>query len=257
MAATPNQQTDLRKVFYQCRLGRDDLERMFNMACEGIDSPTIEVSTVSGSTRFWETTISSLVTTVQSQSTESGDDWTNLELKAESPGRERTVSIKIATDRTEYDVSGSDAVWAYGQSARIENFLTRRGAVKKSPKYEAKISFGFIFVFLIIGTFFVIAESGPDTVSECLDKAKRVQEDAPLVNAIFATLMTLGLAGAIIPLLKRRALRARLQVSSNISSGGWWHHLSAAEKIAAIGIPIAVAAAAGAVMSGFSDVFGK
>ncbi|WP_228921811.1 hypothetical protein [Streptomyces sp. DH7] len=257
MAATPNQQTNLRKVFYQCRLGRDDLERMFNMACEGIDSPTMEVSTVSGSTTFRETTISSLVTTVSTQSTESGDDWTNLELKAESPGRDKAFSIKIATDRTEYNVSASDAVWTYGQSARIENFLNRRGAVKESPKYAAKISFGFIFAFLTIGAFFVMAESGLDTVSECLDKAKKAQENTPVVNAAFVTLMTLGLAGAIIPLLKRRALRARMQVNSNIPSGGWWHHLSAAEKIAAIGIPIAVAAAAGAVMSGFSDVFGK
>ena len=257
MAVTPNQQTDLRKVFYQCRLGRDDLERMFNMACEGIESPIIKVSTVSGNTRFWEENLPSLVTAVQTQSAESGDEWTNLNLEAENPGKERVVSITIATDRTEYNISGSDAVWAYGQSARIENFLSQRGAVAKSPKYEAKISIGFIFVFLIIGAFFLMADDGPDTVSECLNRAKKIREDASTVNIIFATLMTLGLAGAIIPLLKRRALRARLKVSSDIPSGGWWFHLSAAEKIAAIGIPIAIVAAIGAAMSGFSDVFGK
>jgi len=36
MTSTPNQQTDLRKVFYQCRLGEVGLERMFALVWEGM-----------------------------------------------------------------------------------------------------------------------------------------------------------------------------------------------------------------------------
>lgn len=256
MTANPNQQTDLRKVLYQCRLGRDDLERVFAMACEGIESPTIKVSTVSGSTRFWEGNLADLVATVQSQPTEAGDEWTNLSLEAAGPGRERLVSITIDSERTEYNVSGSDAVWAYGQAARLDSFLGNKGAVTQSPKYETKMSLAFVLFFLVVGAFFLLADSGPDTVSECLAQTRKAKEGAPLVNSLFAALLAIGLTGAIAPIVKRRALRARLQVHSNIPTGGWWSRLSTGERIAAIGVPIAVVAAIGATMSGFSDVFG-
>ncbi|WP_327235943.1 hypothetical protein OG349_20295 [Streptomyces sp. NBC_01317] len=257
MTVTPNQQTDLRKVFYQCRLGRDDLERMFVMACEGIESPDVKISTVSGSTRFWNSTLADLVAVVQVQAAEPGDEWSNLSLEAKTSGGERHVSITIDIERTEFNVSGSDAVWAYGQSARLDNFLTKRGAVTQSPKYEAKVSLLFVSFFLLLGYFFFFVDSGEDTVSECVRKFHEAQENSWIVNSLMGFLMTLGLAGAIVPMLKRRALRAQLRVDSEIPGGGWWFRLSVSERIAVVGVPVAILAAIGAIMSGLSDVLGK
>ncbi|MET8190083.1 MULTISPECIES: hypothetical protein [unclassified Streptomyces] len=257
MTATPNQQTDLRKVFYQCRLGRDDLERMFEMACEGIESPNVKISTVASSTRYWDSSLAELVATVQSEAAEPDDAWSNISLEAKSSGGERLVSITIDIERAEFNVSGSDAVWAYGQSARLDNFLVKRGAVTQSPKYEAKVSLIFVSFFLLIGSLFLFADSGDETVAECVRKAQEARENSLVVNSLMGVLMTLGLAGAIIPMLKRRALRAQLRVNSNVPGGGWWFRLSAGERIAAVGVPIAILAAVGAIMSGFNDVFGK
>ncbi|MFB6901293.1 hypothetical protein [Streptomyces hydrogenans] len=257
MATTPNQLTDLRKVFYQCRLGRDDLDRLFAMACEGIETPDVKISTVAGSTRYWDSSLADLFSAVQSQAAEPDDGWSNLSLEAKTPGGERLISIVIDTERTEFNVSGSDAVWAYGQSARLENFLAKRGAVTQSPKYETKVSLLFISFFLLLGAFAFFVDSGEETVAECARKAREAREDAWVVNSIIGVLMTLGLAGGIIQILKRRALRAQLRVNSTIPAGGWWFRLSVSERIAAIGIPIAILAAAGALMSGFSDVLEK
>lgn len=257
MATTPNQQTDLRKVFYQCRLGRDDLDRLFAMACEGIETPDVKISTVAGSTRYWDSSLADLISTVQSHASETDDGWSNLGLEAKTPGGERLVSIVIDTERTEFNISGSDAVWAYGQSARLENFLANRGAVIQSPKYETKVSLASISVLLLMGAFVFLVDSGADTVAECARKVRKAKEDTLIVNSILGLLMALGLAGTVIQMLKRRALRAQLRVNSTIPNGGWWFRLSAGERIAAIGIPIAITAAIGALMSGFSDVLGK
>ncbi|MEV7170781.1 hypothetical protein AB0O18_13920 [Streptomyces sp. NPDC093224] len=255
--ATSNQQTDLRKVFYQCRLGRDDLDRLFAMACEGIQAPDMAVSTVSGSTRFWDSRLQDLVAAVQAETGDPSDNWSNLTLEAKTAGGERSVSIKIDTERTEFHVSGSDATWAYGQAARLENFLSKRGAVTQSPKYETKISIAFAIFFVALAVFTFTGSFDTETAEECIKRAKPSKSKDLVFNASMALLLTGGLAGAIIPIFKRRALRAQLRVNSEVPGGGWWFRLSTGEKVAVAGIPIAALAAIGALMSGFSDVFGK
>lgn len=101
------------------------------------------------------------------------------EPRSRGPGEERLVSITIDSERTEYNVSGSDAVWAYGQAARLDSFLGNKGAVTQSPKYETKMSLAFVLFFLVVGAFFLLADSGPDTVSECLAQTRKAKEGAP------------------------------------------------------------------------------
>ncbi|MFC9248052.1 hypothetical protein ACFT7S_29725 [Streptomyces sp. NPDC057136] len=251
------QQTDLRKVFYQCRLGRDDLERMFSMACEGIPLPEVRISTVAANTRFWKTNLPDLVETVRSGAPELNQDWNNLSLEADTASQERGVKIIIDKDRTEVNVSGSDTTWAFGQIARIENFLVSRGAVFSSPRYENIVAYIFLAFFLGAGTFFLVRGVDDDSAAECM---KRVREASSGRGAFDLALIALYTVGALIPsyqLMKRRASRAQLKVEENVASGSWWSRLSAGERIAAIGIPVAVIAALAAAVTAANDVWGK
>ncbi|MGA5405782.1 hypothetical protein ACPCSC_00755 [Streptomyces lavendulocolor] len=258
MASTVNQQTDLRKVYYQCRLGRSDLDRMFVIACEGIETPAIRVSTVAGSTRFWEATLQGLLSAVQAGAPEVNERWSNVALEAGSPSGERSVSIQIDTERAEFNVSGSDATWVYGQAARLEKFLIARGAVSNSPRYEAIISSLFAAIFLGTGIAWILGGwSEGKTMAECVAEIEEAKGNVTVVNWSFAALLTFGLGIVTFQVLKRRALKAQLRVASEIPEGSWWSRLTIAEKIAAVGIPISGFATFGTLVSAASGIFSK
>ncbi|MFD4591278.1 hypothetical protein [Streptomyces rubiginosohelvolus] len=258
VAPSPSgQQTDLRKVFYQCRLGRDDLDRMFSMACEGIPLPEVEVSTVAGNTRFWKSSLSDLVDAVRDGAPELNQDWNNLALKADTTSRERGVKIDIDKERVEVNVSGSDTTWAFGQFARIENFLVSRGARIRSPRYENTITYLFLAFFLGMGFFFLVKGVGERSAAECLKKARQSAANGHIIDKI---IIAMYVAAALLPiyqLLRRRASRAQLKVEGSVAAGSWWSRLSAGERIAAVGIPVGLIAALGAAMTAVNDVWGK
>ncbi|MFJ2392640.1 hypothetical protein ACIOTI_07825 [Streptomyces sp. NPDC087843] len=251
------QQTDLRKVFYQCRLGKSDLERMFSMACEGIPLPEVKVSTIVGNTRFWKTTLPDLVVAVRNGAPELNADWTNLSLEAVTPSQERGVQITIDRDRTEVNVSGSDTTWAFGQIARIENFLVSRGAVSSSPRYENMIMLISIMFLLILGAFLLVNGVDDQSVAECVRQAKAAHRNDVIFNISMPVLFSFGLLFPFYQILKRRALRAQLKVDAEVSIGSWWSRLSAGDRIAAVGIPLTLLATVAAIISTANDVWGK
>ncbi|GHD29222.1 hypothetical protein [Streptomyces galbus] len=171
------QQTNLRKVFYQCQLGKSDLDSLFATACEGIELPQIKVSTTTGETLFWKPTLEELVEAVQRDAPEIRGDWANLTLQADTPSQERGVKISIDKERTEVNFSGSDTTWAFGQIARVEKFLVSRGAVFSSPRYENTISFISLAFFMGLGAFFLIHGVDDDTVADCVKRAKNASRN--------------------------------------------------------------------------------
>ncbi|MET7384794.1 hypothetical protein ACFYPT_02600 [Streptomyces sp. NPDC005529] len=251
------QQTDLRKVFYQCRLGKSDLDRMFAMACEGIPLPEVKISTVVGNTRFWKAALPDLVEAVRDGAPELNTDWTNLSLEAITSSHERGVQITIDKDRTEVNVSGSDTTWAFGQIARIENFLISRGATFASPRYENTIMLIMVTFFLFLGVFFLVNGVDDQSVAECVKEAKAASRNDLIFNFTMPILFSFGLIFPLYQILKRRALRAQLKVEAEVPSGSWWSRLSAGDRIAAIGVPLALVAAIAAVGSMATDVWGK
>ncbi|MEV5311510.1 hypothetical protein [Streptomyces sp. NPDC052610] len=257
MATSSNQQTDLRKVYYQCRLGRDDLDRLFSIACDGISPGQVEIFTIAGNTRYWEADLVALVAAVQDNAPEVGQDWENISLKAETHSGERTVTITLDKERAELNVAGSDSTWVYGQAARLEAFLTARGAATSSPKYEMKVSFAFLAFFCLFGYFWLTRGGDVDSVEECVEKARAARGNQPYVNAAVGAMLTIGVLGVLLKVFRDRASRARLLVVGSVPAGSWWTRLTVSEKIAAIGIPVAVLAAIGTLASAASDVFGK
>ncbi|MFF7608802.1 hypothetical protein [Streptomyces parvulus] len=257
MATTPNQQTDVRKVYYQCRLGQSELERLFDVAREGISSPEIQISTVVGSTRFWNSNLSDLIATLQASTPETSGKWTNISMEAKNSSMERSVSISIDTERTEFNFSGSDSTWVYGQSARLENLLATHGAVRNSPRYEARISIFFALFFLGIGALWAFGDLGEETVEECMQRAAESKDNQLTFNIIMGALLSFGILFILFQFLKRRSLRAQLSLNSAVAGGTWWSRLSVGEKIAAIGIPIASLATIGTLVSAASDAIGK
>ncbi|MEE4420897.1 hypothetical protein [Streptomyces bugieae] len=254
---TSGQQTDLHKIFYQCRLGRDDIERMFAMACEGIPAPAVRVSTVAGNTRFWKPTLQDLVTAVHDNAPEIGAHWTNLSLDASSPSLVRGVRITIDKERTEVNVSGSDTTWAFGQVARIEKFLTSRGAVSSSPRYENRVMYIALLFFLAFGTFLLVHGVDNETANECITRVANSTKNAKVVNSLIVVTYAFGTLFPIYQIMKRRSLRARLDVIDNLPTGPWWSRLSPAEKIAVIGVPIAALATIAALVTAANDLWGK
>lgn len=251
------QQTDLRKVFYQCQLGEGDLNSLFSMACEGIPLPEVKVSTIAGNTRFWKPTLHELVMSVQRDAPEIYGDWTNLTLQAGTASQERAVKITIDKERTEVNVSGSDTTWAFGQIARLESFLVSRGAVFSSPRYENKVTlFSFAF-FLALGAFFLIHGVDDDTVADCVQRAKNSSRNDVIFNSFMTVTFAFGLLFPFFQLLQRRASRARLRVDADVPRGSWWSRLSSGDKIAAVAIPLTALATLGAIITAANDLWGK
>jgi hypothetical protein len=166
------------------------------------------------------------------------------------------VKITIDKERTEINVSGSDTTWAYGQIARIEAFLTSRGAVPQSPRYENVVSAVILGFFVALGLFwFLYASKDNQTMADCARQIRDEPRNDKFLNA-FITLVLLSVLFLVLyQILKRRASRAQLKVDTDIPIGSWWERLSPGEKIAAIGIPLGALATVAAVASAASDVW--
>ncbi|WP_159029268.1 hypothetical protein [Streptomyces viridochromogenes] len=256
-ASPSGQQTNIRKVFYQCQLGKSDLDSLFAMACEGIPQPQVRVSTTAGETLFWKPSLAELVESVHRDAPEVHGDWANLTLQADATSQEKGVKISIDKERTEVNFSGSDTTWAYGQIARSEKFLVSRGAVFSSPRYENVITFVFLAFFVGLGAFFLIHGVDDDTVADCVNRAKNASRNDVFFNVFMTVTFSFGLLFLFFQLLKRRVSRARLKVDVDVSRDSWWSRLSNGEKIAAVVVPLTALGVLGAVATAAHNLWGK
>lgn len=250
-------QTDLYKIFYQCRLGKGDLERLTAMACEGIPLPEVKIATKAGHTQFWKPTLLELVDTVHDEAPEINTDWTNLTVEASTPSSERGVKIVIDGHRTQAYTFGSDTTWAFGQIARIEKFLISRGAVFSSPKYENTIMYIAALLFVGFGTFLTVHGIEDDSVADCIKRANGAGRNAAIDNTLIIVTYAFGTLFPLYQILKRRTLRARLNIKEDLPTGFWWSRLSTTERFVAIGIPIATLAMIGTLVTAANNLWGK
>lgn len=251
------QQTNLRKVFYQCQLGKSDLDSLFAMACEGIALPQVKISTNAGETLFWKPSLEELVESVQRDAPEINGDWANLTLQADTASQERGVKISIDKERTEVNFSGSDTTWAFGQIARVEKFLVSRGAVFSSPRYENTVSFISLAFFVGLGAFFLIHGVDDETVADCVERAKNASRNDMFFNVFMAVTFSFGLLFPFFQFLRRRASRARLKVDVDVSRDSWWSRLSNGERIAAVVVPLTALGAIGTAATAIHNLWGK
>lgn len=114
-----------------------------------------------------------------------------------------------------------------------------------------------ILFFLGLGTFILINGLDGERISDCMERAKNSTRDTKIGNFLIAFTYAFGILFPFYQILKRKALRARLNVHANIPMGSWWSRLSAAEKIAAVGVPIAALAAIGPLATTAKDLWGK
>ncbi|MFD7163112.1 hypothetical protein [Streptomyces violascens] len=256
-ASPSGQQTNLRRVFYQCQLGKSDLDSLFSMACEGIPLPQVKISTTAGETLFWKSSLEELIESVSRDVPEIHEDWANLTLQADAASQERGVQIGIDKERTEVSVSGSDTTWAYGQMARIEKFLVSRGAVFSSPRYENAVTFGFLIFLVALGAFLLIHGVHGDTAAECVKRAKNASTNDVAFSVSMVAAFSFGFLFLFFQFLKRRISRARLKVGADISRDSWWSRLSNGERISVVVVPLTAIAALSAVITAVHNAWGK
>ena len=118
------QQTELHRIYHDCRLGIREIDQSFSIACQGVSEDGISVSTLIEETRLTSSSLASLIASVnEAHIPDSQKLWesTNLDALDESTGR--TLKITLDSGRVEFSVSGPDPTWAHGQTARLEDYL--------------------------------------------------------------------------------------------------------------------------------------
>src|SRR5262245_10912187 len=134
---TPPQQTTQRLVFYKCRLGRRELDRLFAVASEGTPVDSVNVSTQRANTRFRQPSIGELVDAVEQANVPGDRDvWSNLALEAGDIEGARYIRISIDLQRAEVEVSGEDATWVYGQAARLRELFIEHADPEPGKSYS-------------------------------------------------------------------------------------------------------------------------
>ncbi|MEU0859272.1 hypothetical protein ABZ352_28190 [Streptomyces griseofuscus] len=266
MTTPPAQQTELRHVYYQCRLGRSEIDRVLAVAVEGIPESGVVVSTQRGDTRFRQATLPELLDAV-AQANVPGDldEWSNLRCEAVEESVGRKVDITMDLERVEVRLAGSDATWAYGQAARLERLIQATGGVtgeqrRKQDRENYLVNTSIASIMLSILLFlFVWQNAKPKPkdqyVKECLEQFSNranVPSRAIALAAVF--FVCVAITTAIAAIARYRATSPTLRVNGLVRSGSWWSSLSTSNRLAFLGIPIALLAAIAAAISAITDI---
>ncbi|MEU2825737.1 hypothetical protein ABZ763_26615 [Streptomyces bacillaris] len=227
--SAPTQHDEVRKVYLRCRLGKSELSRLFSQAAEGISASAVAVSTQRDSSRYSAGSLSDLVDHVRNSNASGNlDSWDNLAFEADDGVGDRKITIKADTERVEVQVSGRDATWVHGQGARIEILLEgANGRELGDPvaRAEAKKTLR-ILSLSFIATVVTFVVSAP------FQKSPTPYVEFPLLWIQLGVMVfLLGLfwgASAVI----KRANRAVLTPTADVSHGSWWSRASSADKIA-------------------------
>ncbi|GAA3371250.1 hypothetical protein GCM10020367_21150 [Streptomyces sannanensis] len=228
----PSHETELRLVFYRCRLGRSELDRIFNQAPDGIPAASVSVSTQRESTRYSAGALADLIDSIRNANAPGNlDIWDNVTLEAADPAGDRKVTVAIDTERVEVQVSGRDATWAHGQAARLELLLEGAGGQKqgkmvlRSRKYWAQLiaAMASFTGAMLLGSYI----GSPETFLADQTREKTLASLGSIAGML-AWLLVATLTVAII----RRANRALLLPTAEVPQGSWWHRASHADRIA-------------------------
>ncbi|MCX5367660.1 hypothetical protein OG613_31910 [Streptomyces sp. NBC_00015] len=239
MAAT--QHDEVRKVYVRCRLGKSELNRLFSLACEGIPAVSISVSTQRDSTRYSAATLIDLIDHIRNSNASGNlDTWDNLSLEAADTTGSRKVNIKIDTERVEVQISGLDATWVHGQTARIELFLKGAGGQKKDQDVakgmRKRLPVATVVAILPTAAMMV---GGYALAPQAMKSTKSTQDQIAGAVGMLAGLLPLFLAGSIGYWIVLRTNRAVLKPTMEVPHGSWWSRASSADKIALAGLMVA------------------
>jgi hypothetical protein len=240
----PTQQTEIRVVFYRCRIGRSDLDRIFGVAVEGISPDAITVSTQMDSTRYSQQTLEELISAIQvANPMPHSTAWSNLRLEATDESNRRRVKLLIEDDRVSVELSGEDPTWTYGQSARFREMLTALGGTEGSrPRGYAHNVFMACVATVFLTVYMVDIARTPPSEIRILDR--------PIATIAIA----LVIAFVCNSFLETWANQAALDVKGEVQRGSWWSRLSTTLKVSTITAVAGIVAAVAAVVSAWSDV---
>ncbi|MEU1490346.1 hypothetical protein ACFYPA_17460 [Streptomyces sp. NPDC005775] len=227
--SAPTQHDEVRTVYLRCRLGKSELNRLFNQAAEGISANSVVVSTQRDSSRYSANSLADLVDHVRS-SNASGDldAWGNLAFEADDGTGARKITIKADTERVEVQVSGHDATWVHGQGARIELLLKGAdGRIAGDPAVREARKRSFLIAVLSF-----IASATAIFVGIPFQKEQYPLVEFPLLWIQLGTMAALLGLFAVSSKIIKRANRAVLAPTTEVSHGSWWSRASSADKIA-------------------------
>jgi hypothetical protein len=262
--STPSSHVNLSGKYYGCRLGRTQLDRIVDIASDGLPPDALKFSTRRGTYHFEADTLTDLVAAVQA-SPDSGatDQWTNLAIETADPQAPQRVAVLIDTDRTEVQLISSNSTWAHGQQARLERFLKEQAGAhdeRRSPT-EKKLRGALWGAMLWLGILLYAIFEAPDYQEEVtIAGGKKVLTEptgqVPTLSLVFLLFLFLWcVAGAFRQFVRLRASRPALVVTADLPTGNTWQRLSMAEKLAALGLAVAVLAMTGTLASAAADVF--
>jgi hypothetical protein len=227
----PTQHDEVRKVYVTCRLGKSELNRLFDLAPEGIPAASVSISTQRDSTRYSAGTLADLVDHVRNSNASGNlNAWDNLTLEAADNSGDRRIGISIDTERVEVQVSGRDATWVHGQAARLELFLKGAGGrLKREPETKKRAKELLRATLLSLpATAAVISATEIATPDDIKQPQLPLQANiAPYVA--MAIMLSVYWAGWKII---NRANRALLMPTVEVPHGSWWSRASSADKIA-------------------------
>ncbi|KOG13973.1 MULTISPECIES: hypothetical protein [Streptomyces] len=240
--SAPTQHDEARAVYHRCRLGKSELNRLFNLAPEGIAAAAVTISTQRNSTRYTANTLTDLVDHVRNSNAGGNlEKWENLSLEAADTAGDRKITISCDTERTEFQASGNDATWVHGQAARLERFLTDAGGEKKQEDgYKFLRKQGPWMALFAIALYASMDLSGRTLAPEVMKSTKSAAEQLKMTMALLVGAAPIALAWVLGHWIVRRANRALLQPTTDIPQGSWWSRATNADKIAlaALGVGI-------------------
>ncbi|MFE2848678.1 hypothetical protein ACFXKS_35185 [Streptomyces scopuliridis] len=223
MTAAPA--TTLNDTYQFFRIGNEDLTALFARAAGHIPIEHLTVSTVHSSIRREKPSLSDLIADV---TTASGYDnhvpWDNLEFEAKDPNGEVEVRIDITTTRIKVAVTGTNEILVRGQQARIEMFLSNRGAKKGNRPRTVELMLG-------ITTAALFWNPAPM---------------APLLATFMAVTFVISLYNG----------RTKLKILESFPRGTTWSRFTSIEKATMIGLYVTALGIVGTVASGAVDVAG-
>ncbi|WP_159044907.1 hypothetical protein [Streptomyces sp. NRRL F-5122] len=237
--------TSNRFEFYTYRVGRSQLDRLFSIASEGFPSERIMFKTERSNTRLTRFTLEELVSAVAT-SPLPGDPnvWQNLAFIASDDGRE--ISIDINQFWLCANISGPDATWVHGQTARLKSIV--ESVAGEKPVYRLR-TYRAAKIGLLAG---MMSAPVAVTAYQTLKDGARETVAAGTVGG--------GLVGLIVFLLGSSGKAKNgtlLSVTGEISDRRWWEDLSITDKIALGGLGVAALAAIATGLSAYADVLGS
>ncbi|AGK78666.1 hypothetical protein SFUL_3748 [Streptomyces microflavus DSM 40593] len=247
----PIQHDEVRKVYITCRLGKGELERLFNLAPEGIPAASVSVSTQRNSTRYSAAKLSDLIDHVRNSNTTGNlEDWENLALEAADSTGDRKVSVAIDTERVEIQVSGQDATWVHGQAARIELFLKASGGKPRRDREEKtrRIKLTLLMYALAIPYMAAMLISLMIVDPQAFESQEGRESWRGILAILGSSAMMLFVYWCGFKLFNR-ANRALLKPTDEIPHGSWWSRSTSTDKIALGSLIVAVLSAGVAVVT--------